>query len=101
MTIASNADAVGDTRIEGAEVAQVREIINHTFSLYAGPIANELMPAAYSEWLDRGHLRVSSLRKYVHYLADYLPSAEEKQDFINEATMCIVTRALDGKHAYL
>ncbi len=88
-----------EEQIERPDVTRVRHIIEDTFSLHAGPIVRELIPGAYSKWLERGHLRVSSLRKYVHLLADYLPDPEQKQEFINEATMCIVTRTLSDRYA--
>ena len=74
--------------------------IDKTFALYAGPVAEYLVPEAYRLWVDGHQPRLANLGRYAQGLAVQLPLTPDRDQFIRETTEIIVTGSLHERHAY-
>lgn len=74
--------------------------IDKTFALYAGPVADYLVPEAYRLWVDDHQPRLANLGRYAQRLAVQLPLEPDRDRFIRETTEIIVTGVPHERHSY-
>ena len=76
-----------------SNIADALLAIEHIYTLYAGPIAEHLVPEVYLAWVSNNQPRLATLLRYARQLAATLPDHDDRERFIRSASETILTPA--------
>ena len=85
-------------RVVSHDIANIVESIEHTYALYAGPIAQYVVPVAYQHWSTAHQPRLATLIKYVNRLAETLPHPADNEGFTVAASSTILAQGNHGEN---
>ena len=85
-------------RVLSHELRDTIKAIEHTYALYAGPIAQYVIPETYQDWSSKYQPRLATLIKYVNHLAATLPRQADTENFTIAASGNILSRRTHLAH---
>lgn len=81
-----------NVRSASHDITELMREIEHTYALYAGPIAKHVIPEAYQHWSSTCEPRLATVIKYVNRLAATLPDKIDNERFAVDASGNILAR---------